>query len=445
MRAMDIPQTRWATTIDGATIAYQDVGQGDVTLVVINGWISHLEVYWEQPRYARFMQRLAGRFRVLTFDKRGVGMSDRFQTAPDIDARMDDVRAVMEAAGVERAAIFGWGTAGPALAAVFAASHPDQTLALITDPNIQDFPTPDFPFFDSTETELDPALLAEWGNQPQITAGFDDPPQDPAFVAWMNKLARYAATPTSYAAAYASWMTMDIRSVLPTVRVPALVISKRGSKWGGPDAGANVAARIPGARHVTVEGQEGVVWVEDPDPYVRVIEAFLEEVRGVEADLDRVLATVLFTDIVESTATAAVMGDAKWRALLIEHDGIAKGLVERYRGMYRKSTGDGLMATFDGPARAIRCAQSLVECVRPLGVEIRAGAHTGEITVTSDDIGGIGVHVAARVAALAGDSEVWASSTVKDLTAGSGLTFEDAGEHELKGVPDRWHLYRVVG
>ena len=220
--------------------------------------------------------------------------------------------------------------------------------------------------------------------------------------------------------------------------------SPRRTPDGRIEAAANVAARIPGAKVAIIDGRESTAWVEEPDAYVSAIESFLASVRDEEAELDRVLATVLFTDIVDSTATAAVMGDTKWRTLIEEHDRLAKATVARYRGTFVRGTGDGMLATFDGPARAIRCAQILIESMKPLGIEIRTGAHTGEITYGGQDLAGLGVHVAARVASMAGASEVWASSTVKDLTAGSGLTFEDAGEHELKGVPDRWRLYRVV-
>jgi class 3 adenylate cyclase len=278
-----------------------------------------------------------------------------------------------------------------------------------------------------------------------MASGYDDPPTDVAFSMWDTKLGRFAATPTSVAALERAWFETDVRDIVRTIQVPTLILSKTESGWANAEIARNVAARIPGAHVAEIEGREGVVWVEDPEPYVGAMERFLASVRDEEAELDRVLATVLFTDIVDSTSTAAVMGDAKWRALMDEHDRIAKGLIGRYRGEYRKSTGDGLMATFDGPARAVRCAQAFVEAVKPLGIEVRTGAHTGEVTFGENDLAGIGVHVAARVAGLAGTSEVWASSTVKDLTAGSGLTFEDAGEHELKGVPDRWRIFAAVG
>ncbi len=439
-----IPKTRWARTIDGATIAYQDFGEGDITLVVIHGWVSHLEVYWEQPRYVRFMRRLAERMRILNFDKRGTGMSDRFGQPPDLEARMDDVRAVMEAAGVERAAVFGWGTGGPPLAAVFAATHPAKTIALCIDPKIQERSTADFPYGDdSWKDEMTDEWLAGWGDHAQIS-GFDNPPSDDEFRRWANKMFRFAATPTSYVAAFSSWWELDVRAVLPTIQVPTLVIAKTGSSWASPSAAANVAARIPGARTASIEGEEGVVWVEEPETYVSAIEGFLASVRQEEASFNRVLATVLFTDIVGSTEKATELGDTAWKDLLERHHRTVRAMIARYRGTEIDTAGDGFLATFDGPARGVRCARAIVEEVQALGIEVRVGLHTGEVESMMGKVGGLAVHIGARVVALAGPSEVLVSQTVKDLVAGSGLTFEERGEHELKGVPDRWRLYRVV-
>ena len=438
-----VPETRWATTVDGLSIAYQDFGKGPITLLVVFGWVSHLEVYWEQPRYERFMRRLSRSMRVLVFDKRGIGMSDRAGLTADLETRADDLRAVLDAAGVERAAIYGWGTGGPPLGAFFAATYPDRVLALCIDPDIQERRDADWPFgatAEAFEAEL-AEMLASWGT---TATGYDNPITDEALLRWDTRLSRFAATPTSLEAFHRAWWDTDVRSILPTVSVPTLVLAKTDAGWANPEAAANVAARIPGAKVAIIDGRESTAWVEEPDAYVSAIESFLASVRDEEAELDRVLATVLFTDIVDSTATAAVMGDTKWRTLIEEHDRLAKATVARYRGTFVRGTGDGMLATFDGPARAIRCAQILIESMKPLGIEIRTGAHTGEITYGGQDLAGLGVHVAARVASMAGASEVWASSTVKDLTAGSGLTFEDAGEHELKGVPDRWRLYRVV-
>jgi class 3 adenylate cyclase len=452
-----MPKTRWAKTIDGASIAYQDFGEGPVTLVVIHGWISHLEVYWEQPRFARFMHRLARNMRVLQFDKRGVGMSDRFGRPPDLETRMDDVRAVMDAAGVERAALFGWGFGGPPLAVFFAAAHPERTLAICVDPEIHQLRSADYPW-GGDEDEIDPgatALVDTWGDEERtdafLAAGFGEAPgevpaDDPEFRRWCAKFARFSATPSSYPAFERMWTETDVRDVLASVQSPALVLHKEQARsFGSGDQGAYLADRIPGARLVAVPGIAPVVWIEEPELYVTEIEKFVSSVRVEEAELDRVLATVLFTDIVGSTAQAADLGDRRWRDLVQRHHATVRALLARYRGNEVDTAGDGFFASFDGPARAIHCAAAIVQAVRPLGIEIRAGLHTGECNVIDGKIGGMAVHIGARVGSLAGPSEILVSQTVKDLVAGSGLAFEDVGEHELKGVPDRWRVYRVVG
>jgi class 3 adenylate cyclase/pimeloyl-ACP methyl ester carboxylesterase len=448
-------RTRWATTVDDASIAYQDFGEGPVTLLVIHGWISHLEVYWEQPRFARFMRRLSRNLRVLQFDKRGVGMSDRFARLPDLETRMDDVRAVMDAAGVERAALFGYGTGGPPLAVLFAAAHPERTLAACMDGNILERRDADYPWgWDEDEFEhLVNNVADNWGDEERtadfVSFGFGDAPgevpADPEFFRWCAKFARFSATPSSYAAFARMWYETDVRDVLPSVQSPALVLYRKDAcSFSGRDQGAYLADRIPGARLTGVPGIAPVVWIEDPDPYVAAIEKFLASVRAEEAELDRVLATVLFTDIVGSTAKAAGMGDRGWRDLVQRHHATVRALLARYRGKEMGTAGDGFFASFDGPARAVRCAGAIIDAVRPLGIEIRAGIHTGECNVIDGEIGGMAVHIGARVGSLAGPSETLVSQTVKDLVAGSGLAFEGIGEHELKGVPDRWRLYRVV-
>ena len=437
-----MPKTQWAVTVDGAYIAYQDVGQGPQALVLIHGWWSHLELSWEDPSYARFMDRLSRRLRVLVFDKRGTGMSDRFTEPPHLEARMDDVRAVMDAAGVERAALLGWGTGGPQLGCMFAATYPERTVALCIDPNVHEAWEGA-----ATEEELEreiEQLTAMWGRDDVPLSGYDDAPTDPEYVRAEARAARFSATPGGIAALTRMWFHTDVRDVLPTIRVPTLVFHKERG-WSNPESAARAAALIPGARIAAVGGSETVIFVEDPEPLVSAIEAFLGPIWDEEQDLDRVLATVLFTDIVDSTALGAALGDRAWGKVCAEHDQIVRTNLARYRGREIKTMGDGFLATFDGPARGVRCAEAIAAQVQPLGVEIRAGLHTGEIAFEADDVAGLGVAIGARVGAKAGASEVLVSQTVKDLVAGSGLTFEDAGEHELKGVPDRWHLYRVTG
>jgi len=446
-----IPRTRWARAVDGAYIAYQDFGEGPITLVVIHGWISHLEVYWEQPRYARLMNRLSRQMRVLVFDKRGTGMSDRFASPPDLETRMDDVRAVMDAAGVERAALLGWGTGGPPSALFFAASYPDRTIAVCTDPAILDRQAVGYPWgqddeaFDRDEVEM----IEAWGLDERMSEwGFGDRPEDAPpdddFKRWFAKFARFSATPGAAAAFSRMWFETDVREILPAVGAPALVFFRTGATGHTSEENARyLASRLAGARTVGLPGSAVVVWVEDPEPLAMAIESFLTAVSEEEADFDRVLVTVLFTDLVGSTEQASRLGDRRWKELLEQHHRAVRTLLTRYRGHEIDTAGDGFFASFDGPARAVRCAQAIIEAVRPLGLEIRAGLHTGEIQTIGDKIGGLAVNIGARVGSTAQASEVLVSQTVKDLTAGSGLTFEDAGEHELKGIPDRWRLYRV--
>ena len=388
------------------------------------------------------MDRLSRRLRVLVFDKRGTGMSDRFTEPPHLEARMDDVRAVMDAAGVERAALLGWGTGGPQLGCMFAATYPERTVALCIDPDVHEAWEGA-----ATEEELEreiEQLTAMWGRDDVPLSGYDEAPTDPEYVRAEARAARFSATPGGIAALTRMWFHTDVRDVLPTIRVPTLVFHKERG-WSNPESAARAAALIPGARIAAVGGSETVIFVEDPEPLVSAIEAFLGPIWDEEQDLDRVLATVLFTDIVDSTALGAALGDRAWGKVCAEHDQIVRTNLARYRGREIKTMGDGFLATFDGPARGVRCAEAIAAQVQPLGVEIRAGLHTGEIAFEADDVAGLGVAIGARVGAKAGASEVLVSQTVKDLVAGSGLTFEDAGEHELKGVPDRWHLYRVTG
>jgi class 3 adenylate cyclase len=450
----DVPETRWARTVDGACIAYQDIGEGPVTLLVVHGWVSHLEVYWEQPRYVRFLRRLSRNMRVLVFDKRGIGMSDRVAGSPDLGVLLDDVRAVMDAAGVEKAALLGWGGPGPELAAFFAATYPDRTLCLSLAGSIHERQESDYPWGEPPEAfEEDLArVLRSWGSESGaadfVRSGYADEPldsppyNDPGFLQWNAKLARYAATPASYEAFVRMWFGTDVRPALRAISAPTACFFAEDDP-DDKDYSRHQASLIPGARAVPVTTTTEVIWVPEPEPVVMAIEQFIASVRQEEAELDRMLATVLFTDIVGSTDKACAVGDAVWTDLLEDHNTTVRAFLARYRGNEIKTTGDGFLATFDGPARAVKCAQGISEAVRPLGIEVRAGCHTGEIELLGADVGGIAVHIGARVGAMAGPSEVLVTSTVKDLVAGSGLTFDDRGEHHLKGVPDTWHLYAL--
>ena len=439
-----IPKTQWARTIDDAYIAYQDFGEGPVTLVVIHGWVTHLEVFWELPRSATFMRRLAERMRVLHFDKRGTGMSDRFAQPPSLEARMDDVRAVLDAADVERAALFGWGDGGPALAAFFAATHPERTVALCVDPHIHLRKAHDYPFGD-TEDEFERWLsdiVEVWGEE--VAMFEEDDPSDAEAIRFSAKMSRYGATPGSMKALSRMWFETDVRGILPTIRVPTLVLSMKDSSWAGTGPAEYVAERIPGARIASIAGLEPTS-TEAREPYISAIESFIEVIKREEAELDRVLATVLFTDIVGSTERAVAIGDRGWRELVERHHAIVRALLGRYHGKEMDTAGDGFFSTFDGPARAIRCALAIRDAVKPLGIEVRSGLHTGEVETIDGKVGGIAVSIGARVCGLAEPSEVLASRTVRDLVAGSGLEFADRGENELKGVPGTWQVFSVAG
>jgi class 3 adenylate cyclase/pimeloyl-ACP methyl ester carboxylesterase len=450
-----VPEVRWARTVDGACIAYQDLGGGPVTLVVIHGWVSHLEVYWEQSRYVRFLSRLSRNMRVIVFDKRGIGMSDRVSGTPDLGVLLDDVRAVMDAAGVEKAALLAWGGPGPELAAFFAATHPDRTLCLALNGSLHYRREPDYPHGESEEDFEDglARCLEAWGTEAGarefVRTGFTAEPPDgtpcrtPEFLRWCARFARNAATPVGYEAFERMWFATDVRRILPTISVPTADFFAAGQSKDAELSRAQ-AGLIPGAVSVPVSTPWEVIWVHDPEPMVSAIEQFITSVRAEETELDRVLATVLFTDVVGSTDRACELGDRAWTELLERHDQTVRALVTRFRGTEIKTTGDGFLATFDGPARAVKCAQGVCAAVKPLGLEVRAGCHTGEIELLGADVGGIAVHIGARVAALAGPSEVLVSSTVKDLVAGSGLVFQDRGEHRLKGVPEVWRLYALA-
>jgi len=451
----DIPEARWARTVDGACIAYQDIGEGPVALVVIHGWVSHLEVYWEQPRYVRFLTRLSRNMRVLVFDKRGIGMSDRVAGAPDLSILLDDVRAVMDAAGVEKAALLGWGEPGPELAGFFAATYPERALCLIVDGQFHGRAEPDYPL-GCTSEEFEQELASElesWGTvagaRVMVRTSYGDvdpdraPYSDAEFLRWNAKLARNAATPASYEAFARMWFATDVRPVLRSIGVPTAIVYSPSTP--GDEAYARQdAGLVPAAQLLPIARTHPIIWIDEPESTVSAIESFIASVRQEEAALDRMLATVLFTDVVGSTEKACELGDRGWTELLERHHRTVRALLARYRGKEVSTAGDGFLATFDGPARAVKCAQAICEAVKPLGIEVRAGCHTGEIELLGADVGGIAAHIGARVGALAGPSEVLVSSTVKDLVAGSGLVFEDRGEHELKGVPGPWHLYAVA-
>jgi len=446
----EIPTSRYTRAADGAYLAYQVFGSGDTDLLYVPGWFSHLEVYWEQPQRTRFVTRLASSSRVITFDERGTGLSERTVGSPHLDTALDDVRAVLDAAGAERPVLLGEGPDGGGSCAMFAASFPERTLALIWwSAHARSVITPDYPWGDDEEALLHEQIFLEraWGSEESgaellRAALCPSLADDPAAQRWIAKLFRYGATPGG-ARTFQEWYTtIDVRGILPAIRVPTLIVQDAGRD--ALEEARYIAERVPGARVGARGGIDLPAWLGDMDSNVAMIEDFIESVRDEERQLDRVLATILFTDVVRSTDRASELGDRRWAELLERHNTAVRAMLGRYRGTEVKTTGDGFLATFDGPARAVKCAQAICEAVKPLGLEVRAGCHTGEIELLGVDVGGIAVHIGARIAALAGPSEVLVSSTVKDLVAGSGLVFKDRGEHRLKGVPDPWHLYAAA-
>jgi class 3 adenylate cyclase len=431
-------------------IAYQVFGEGPVNLVCVPGFISNLYWNWELPEFQRMLTGLGSFARVVILDRRGIGLSDRLypKDLPSLEVVMDDVLVVMDDAGVERAAVFGW-QSGATLAALLAAAYPARVSQLVTfglDPC--PLRKPGWPHGwsrDEGESYLS-SLRQGWGTREWVKQDIAEFAPGATYLAmenWVLAMYQLSANPATAEAVERLDMETDIRAVLPAIHVPTLVLHHSEAVAPPPEIAAYVAAQISGATEVALTGRDDSPYTGDVDAVVEEVEAFLTGERHGPSP-DRILSTVLFTDIVSSTQRLAELGDARWANLLAQHDDLARREIERHRGRYIDSTGDGLLATFDGPARAVRCAQALGAAVGELGLQIRAGCHTGEIELAGDRIRGLAVHIGARVGALARAGEILVSSTVKDLTAGSGLQFEDAGEHELKGVPDQWQLYRVL-
>lgn len=447
-----MPTTQYARSGD-ISIAYQVVGEGEHDIVVVPGFVSNIELSWQNPRYVKFYERLAAAGRLILFDKRGTGLSDRVSGIAGLETRMDDVRAVMDAAGSERAALFGISEGGP-MTVLFAATYPERTTAAVLYGSIG--PTQAWTQETAWERPREESLrrIAEaerrWGTHEAAEAAVASwvAPSlagDEEFVDWWAAYTRMSASPGAVGALWRMNLEIDVRHVLPAVRVPILVIHRTGDAI--PVEGARyLAEHIPGAELLELPGVDHAFFVELEsivDPAV----AFLRRVWSEAAwddDPDRVLATVLFTDIVGSTARAAEVGDRAWRGIVEEHHALVRSQLARHRGREVDTAGDGFFASFDGPARAIRCATSISEGVKSLGLEVRAGLHTGECELVDGKVGGIAVAIGARVAAQAGPGEVLVSSTVKDLVAGSGIAFEDRGAAELKGVPGEWRLYAVA-
>ena len=439
------PTTRYARSGD-VHIAYQVVGDGPRDLVLVPGWVSHIEYAWEDPSFARFLRRLASFSRLILLDRRGTGLSDRTTDLPTLEERMDDVRAVMDAAGAERATLFGISEGGP-MCLLFAATHPDRTAALVLyGTYARMLRAPDYPIGMPPEAleEFLERVERSWGTG-SLSAEHFAPSlaHDEAFRRSWARFERLAVSPSGIKALLRMHHENDARHTLPVIRVPTLIVQREGDRVSRVEGGRYIADRIQGAKYVELPGPDHFPWVGDTDAVLDEVEEFVTGTRH-GADPDRVLATVMFTDIVGATEQAVALGDRPWRDLLESHHALIRELLARFRGREIDTSGDGFLAAFDGPARAVRCASEIVREVRRLGLELRAGLHTGECEIMGDKLSGIAVHTGARVAALAGAGEVLVSGTVKDLVAGSGINFEDRGVTTLKGLPGEWRLYAVT-
>jgi class 3 adenylate cyclase len=446
MAPVTAPETRYARSGD-VHVAYQVFGEGDLDVVIVNGFISHVELAWQHEPAVRFFEGLASFARVIAFDRRGSGLSDPVAVPPTLEERMDDVRAVMDAAGSERAALIGISEGVP-MSILFAATYPDRVQALVCSGGMaRTTAAPDYPWAKPAEAMIEAGveLIAPyWGQGTMIEVAAPSQADNPEARAFFARMERATASPGMLAASVQMFLDIDVRHVVPSVHVPALVIHRRHDRLVNVRQGRWLAEHLPNARYVELEGSDHSVLYEEPDVVLGEVEEFLTGARSAP-EPERILATVLFTDIVDSTRTAAELGDQRWRDTLERHQHAVRQSIGRFGGREVKSTGDGFLATFDGPARAIHCAQSILDGSDPLGIRVRAGLHTGECEAMGDDIGGIAVHIAARVSALAGPGEVLVSRTVRDLVAGSGIEFADRGDHTLKGVPDSWQLLAVVG
>ena len=440
---MPMAQTRYAKSGD-VHIAYQVVGDGPVDLVLVPGWVSNVELWWEDPGWSAFMQRLTSFSRLILFDKRGTGLSDRVSVRemPTLEERMDDVRAVMDAVGSKAAFVVGLSEGGP-MSMLFAASHPERTRALVLYGSFPRITSGEGYPWGFAPGQVEPLVtLAErsWGDG-TFTGSMFAPSDVAERLAFFARFEREGASPGAMIALVRMLVEIDVRDVLPLIAVHTLIVRRNGDAVAPIEGARYMAERIPNARLVELTGDHSPV-TGDSDAILDEIEEFVTG-RRYERAPDRVFATVMFTDIVDSTPRAAAMGDRRWSELLEGHHRLVRQQLQRFGGQEVKTTGDGFLTTFDGPARAIRCALATSEATQEIGLPLRAGLHAGECERRHGDISGIAVHIGARVAALAGPGEVLVSRTVKDLVAGSGLLFEDRGSHTLKGVPDEWRLFAV--
>lgn len=444
--AVDVPETKYARS-GGYHIAYQTMSEGPSDVVNLGFWFSHVEAGWDLPPQAAMLRRIASFGRLIHFDKRGTGLSDpvALQTLPTLEEWMDDLRVVLDEVGSERPTIVAWGESGP-MAMLFASTYPERIGALVLlDCWARLIRAPDYPMGWPERLIDEGANWVEehWGTGAHLDWWAPEHAGDSELRTALAKYERQTASPGAAAAMRRMVFALDVRHVLPSIQAPTLILHHSDNPFARVGHGRYLAEHIPGARYVELPGSTWTpISATDREQVFDEIEEFLTGFRPVP-QADRVLATVLFTDVVDSTKHAAERGDRDWRDLLERHRDVVRRQLERHRGREVNTTGDGFLATFDGPARAIHCASAIIQGSRALGVEIRAGLHTGEVELMGADVGGIAVHIGARVSALAGSGEIVVSSTVKDLVVGSGIDFEDRGAHELKGVPGEWRLFAV--
>jgi pimeloyl-ACP methyl ester carboxylesterase len=445
--AAPMPDIRFAQSGD-VSVAYAVNGEGPIDIIYVQGAISHLEVWWDMPMFREWCERIGEFARLVRFDKRGMGMSDRVPGATTLETRMDDIRAVMDALGSERAVLIGQSEGGP-LSMLFAAAYPERTRALVlAGAEVRERRDEEWPWGEATDAEFDEYIVGleeRWGKPRSLEHFIPSVGDVPWVNEWFGRLQRNSCTPGAWEAFARMAHDIDVRHVVPHINVPTLIYHTVGDRVCSVENARFLSRHIADSRYVEAPGADHFLWAEEADPFIAELREFLTGEREAQpTTVDRVLATVLFTDIVDSTARASELGDRRWRELLVEHHRVVRAAVERHQGSEVDMAGDGVLATFDGPARAIRSAQAIQRDTAPLGLGVRAGVHTGEIERIGDGVAGIAVHVGARVAAAAGSGEVWVSSIVPQLTAGSGIAYQERGAHQLKGVEGEQQLFSVA-
>ena len=441
-----MPETKYAMSGD-VSIAYQVVGDGPIDLIYVMGWVSNVEMFWDDPSMSHFLTHLASFSRLILFDKRGTGLSDKVSQLPTLEQRMDDVRAVMDTVGSRKAALFGVSEGGP-MCALFAATYPERTTALIMyGAYAKRIWSPDYPWAPTPEQreKFYQVLRKEWGGVTDLDMLAPSMMNDARFKQWWATYLRRSASPADALALAQMNTQVDIRNILHAIHTPTLILHRTGDMDSDVRGSRYMSEKIAGAKYVELPGNDHIPWVGDCEKILNEIELFLTGELQVHEG-ERILATILFTDIVGSTQLAASLGDERWHRLLTQHHAIVRKQLTKYRGHEIETTGDGFLATFDGPARAIRCACAIRDALKQSGIAIRAGIHTGECELIDDkNIGGIAVHLCSRVMSKAADGEVWITQTVKDLVAGSGIKFETRGKYSLKGITGEWELFEVAG